>query len=111
MEKPSFPVGLKSIHVISFIAILVLSCETRGFGKNPPVDTAHHNFASGIYSITVNFDDSTIYYVIDYTADIPVLDTQTVQIAMNMNIENKENVTVDQILAFIGTKVTFDDEK
>jgi hypothetical protein len=26
-------------------------------------------------------------------------------------IENKENMTVDQILAFIGTKVTFDDEK
>ena len=62
-----------------------------------PADTAHHNFASGIYSITVSFNGSTIYYVIDYTADIPVLGNQTVQIAMNMNIATKDKTVRVQI--------------
>ncbi len=59
------------------------------FDKNP-ADTAHHSFMSGIYTVTIDFDGSVIYYVLDYTADIPLLGKQTVQIALWMDIGTSE---------------------
>ena len=86
-------------NVLSVVEGLVstsLAAFNNYIDKNP-ADTAHHNFASGIYSITVNFDGSTIYYVLDYTADIPVLGTQTVQIAMHMDVATKDKTVRVQI--------------
>lgn len=62
-----------------------------------PSDTAHHNFASGIYSVTIDFDGERIAYVLDYTADIPLLGTQTVQIWLSMDIESEEKQVRVQI--------------
>lgn len=86
-------------NVLSVVEGLVSTslATFNNYIDNNPADTAHHSFASGIYSITVNFDGNTIYYVIDYTADIPVLGTQTVQIAMNMDIETKDKTVRVQI--------------
>ena len=62
-----------------------------------PDDTAQHNIASGIYSITLNFDGDVIYFVIDYTATIPALGEQSVQIALSMDAETKEKTVRVQL--------------
>ncbi len=58
----------------------------EAFIDENPADTAHHSFMNGIYSVTIDCDAQRIYYVVDYTADLPVLGTQTVQLALAMNI-------------------------
>ena len=58
----------------------------EAFIDENPADTAHHSFMSGIYSVTIDCDAERIYYVVDYTADFPVLGMQTVQLALSMNI-------------------------
>lgn len=62
-----------------------------------PADTANYNFASGIYSVTINFDGTIIYYVLDYTATLPALGEQSIQIALSMNIETQEKEVRVQI--------------
>jgi hypothetical protein len=62
-----------------------------------PDDTARHNIASGIYSVTLDFDGEEIYFVIDYTATLPALGEQTVQIALSMNAETKDKTVRIQI--------------
>ncbi len=64
--------------------------------KNP-ADTARHSFASGIYSITIDFNGETIDYVLDYTANIPLFGEQTVQIALQMDIQTKDKTVRIQI--------------
>lgn len=77
------------LSVVEGLVTTSVATFNNYFDKNP-ADTANHNFASGIYSITVNFDGKQIYYVLDYTATLPVLGEQTVQIALSMNVETKE---------------------
>ena len=72
--------GLSSTSVAAF---------NNYFDSNPD-DTAHHEFASGIYSVTVNFDGRVISYVIEYVAEFPALGEQTVQIALWMDVETGE---------------------
>ncbi len=62
-----------------------------------PGDTAHHNFMSGIYSVTVDFNGETIVYVLDYTATFPVIGEQTAQIYMQMDITSKEKTVRIQL--------------
>ena len=60
-----------------------------------PADTANHSFLNGIYSVTIKYDGSSIYYVLDYTATIPALGEQSVQIALDMNVATKvKNVRI-----------------
>ncbi|MGM9899732.1 MAG: InlB B-repeat-containing protein [Bacilli bacterium] len=56
------------------------------FDKNPS-DTAHYSFENGEYNVTIHFDGEVIYYVLDFTSNIPILGEQTVQIALSMDIE------------------------
>ena len=51
-----------------------------------PQNTHSFNFENGNFLITISCDEKNIYYVIDYTADILLLGTQTVQIAMKMDL-------------------------
>lgn len=77
--------GLTSLSVTVFEAYL---------DKNPS-DTAHHTFKESIYSVTIDCNPTTISYVLDYTAKIPLLGEQTIQIAMEMDILTKsKNVRV-----------------
>lgn len=62
-----------------------------------PSETARHSFQSGIYTVTVDFDGEEISYVLDYTANIPALGEQTIQIYLSMNIESAERQTRIQI--------------
>ena len=55
-----------------------------------PANTAHHTFTSGIYNVSIDFDGQIMYYVLDYTDTIPVLGTQTVQIALALDTVSGE---------------------
>lgn len=59
------------------------------FDKNP-ANTAHYEFESGVYNVTINFDGEILLYVLDYTANLPIFGEQTVQIALALNAESGE---------------------
>lgn len=58
----------------------------NNFLDSNPSDSAHHEFKHGIYNVTISVEDNTIFYVLDYTAELPVLGEQTVQILLSHNI-------------------------
>lgn len=62
-----------------------------------PSDTNNFNFSHGIYNVTINYSNNVLYYVLDYTGDLPVFGTQTVQIALSYNINTLEKVCRVQI--------------
>lgn len=79
--------------------------------KNPG-DTAHHTFASGEYNVTIRFDGTCIFYVLDYTATFPVLGEQSAQIAMRMDVATKEKSVRIQLgeanaLTYTATEDTY----
>ena len=80
-----------TLSVIETLASTSVTVFNNYFDSNPS-DTAHHTFDSGIYNVTVNFDGEEISYVVDYTAQLPVLGEQTVQIALSMNAETGDRV-------------------
>lgn len=84
------------LTVVESISTASITAFNNYIDKNP-ASTAHYNFESGIYNITIDVDDETIFYVVDYTADIPVLGNQTVQIALSMNIETSEKTVRIQL--------------
>lgn len=79
------------LSVIETVSASSITAFNNYFDSNP-ADTAHHEFASGIYNITVDFNGDILYYVLEYTADIPVFGNQTVQIALAMDAETGEKV-------------------
>ena len=81
----------------------------NNYFDNNPSNTAHHNFTSGIYSITIDFDGQTLFYVLDYTATIPVLGQQTIQISMSMDAETEEKTVRVQIGDANALKYTIND--
>lgn len=84
------------LTVVDTLSTASITAFNNYFDKNP-ADTAHHSFASGIYSVTIDFDGETIAYVLDYTANIPLLGTQTVQIALAMDVSSGEKIVRVQI--------------
>lgn len=86
-------------NVLSVVEGLTTTSVTafNNYFDNNPSDTAHHNFASGIYSVTIDFDGETLFYVLDYTANIPAFGQQTVQISMSMDAETEEKTVRVQI--------------
>ncbi len=77
------------LTVVEGLSASSISTFNNYFDKNP-ADTAKHTFEDGIYNITIDFDGETISYIVDYTAELPVLGEQTVQIALSMDIESSE---------------------
>jgi uncharacterized repeat protein (TIGR02543 family) len=55
-----------------------------------PANTEYYEFTQGIYRVTIEFKDGVMYYVLDYTATLPVLGLQTVQIALTYNVLTQE---------------------
>ena len=84
------------LTVVESVSAASITAFNNYFDSNPD-DTAHHEFATGIYNVTVNFDGDILYYVLDYTADIPVFGNQTVQIALAMDAETGEKIVRVQI--------------
>lgn len=84
------------LSVVDTLSTVSITAFNNYFDSNPS-NTAHHTFANGIYNITVNFDGETIFYVLDYTASIPLFGEQTVQIALAMDVNTNERVVRVQI--------------
>lgn len=84
------------LTVIEGISASSISAFNNYFDKNP-ADTAHHTFKDSIYNITIDFDGETISYIVDYTASLPALGEQTVQIALSMDIETSERIVRIQL--------------
>lgn len=84
---------LSAVESISTSSVAVFN---NYIDKNPG-DTAHHSFASGIYNVTVDFDGETIYYVLDYTATVPVFGEQSIQISLSMDVESEAKTVRIQI--------------
>lgn len=83
-----------SLSVVESLLTTSITVFNNYFDENPS-DTAHYEFESGIYNVTINFDGENIYYILDYTADLPVLGNQVVQISLSMDCESGEkNVRV-----------------
>lgn len=85
--------ALSSVEAVSAASV---SAFNNYFDKNPD-NTASYEFESGIYNVTINFDGEVIYYVLDYTATLPALGAQTVQIALAMNAESGEKTVRIQL--------------
>lgn len=62
-----------------------------------PENAAVYQFTQGIYQVTINFEDNVLYYVLDYTMELPVFGVQTIQIALEFNILTLKKVGRIQI--------------
>lgn len=51
-----------------------------------PADSSHYDFTTGTYNVTIQYKDGKMFYVLDYTATLPVLGEQTVQIMLSYDI-------------------------
>ena len=77
-----------ALSVIDGVATSSVIAFNNYLDKNP-ADTAHHEFESGVYSVTINCTDDQIYYVLNYSANVPVFGQQDIQIALSMNIDTQ----------------------
>lgn len=78
-----------TLSVVESISAISVTAFNNYFDKNP-ADTADYEFENGIYNIAIKFDGDVLYYVVDYTANVPVLGEVTAQIAMTMIAETGE---------------------
>ena len=78
-----------ALTVVETISSSSITAFNNYFDQNP-ADTAHYTFEDDIYNITIKFDGEVLYYVIDYTANIPTIGDVTAQIAMAMIAETGE---------------------
>ena len=82
------------LSVIDNVSTISITAFHNYIDQNP-ADTAHHQFESGIYSVTISCTRQTIDYVLEYTANIPVLGEQSIQIALSMDIATEvKNVRI-----------------
>lgn len=84
------------LSVIEGLTTTSVSAFNDYLDENPG-DTAEHSFLSGIYTATITFDGERIKYILDYTADIAFFGEQTIQIAMDMDADNKDKSVRIQI--------------
>lgn len=84
------------LSVVDTVSAASITAFNNYFDKNPS-DTAHHKMQESIYNITVDFDGEVLFYVLDYTATLPALGEQTVQIALSLNVETSEKAVRIQI--------------
>ena len=79
------------LSVVETLSTTSITAFNNYFDKNP-ANTAHHEFTTGIYNVTIDFDGEIIYYVLDYTTNVPVFGEQTIQIALAMYVESGDRV-------------------
>jgi uncharacterized repeat protein (TIGR02543 family) len=87
-QAQSFYTILSVVDTLSSASIIAFN----NYLDSNPADTAHYAFLDGIYSVTITFEDNIIYYVLDYTATVPVFGNQTIQIALSQDILSGEKV-------------------
>ena len=84
------------LSVVDNLATVSVTAFNNYLDKNPS-DTAHYQFEEGIYSVTIHCTEDTIDYVLEYTATLPVLGEQSVQIALSMDITTQDKAVRVQI--------------
>lgn len=85
-----------TLTVVEGLTTTSITAFNNYFDSNPS-DTARHEFASGIYNVTIDFDGEVMSYVLDYTANLPVIGEATVQIALSMVAETGEKTVRVQL--------------
>lgn len=78
-----------ALTVVETISASSITAFNNYFDSNPQ-DTAHYEFEDSSYNITIKYDGEILYYVVDYTANLPVVGEVTAQIAMSMVSETGE---------------------
>ena len=78
-----------ALSVVEALSTSSIAAFNNYFDQNPQ-DTAHYEFENGSYNITIKFDGEIIYYVVEYTANVPVIGEVTAQIALAMIVETGE---------------------
>ena len=78
-----------ALSVVESISASSITAFNNYFDQNP-ADTAHYEFKNGIYNIAIKFEDGVLYYVVDYTTNMPIIGEVTAQIAMSMIAESGE---------------------
>ena len=86
----------KVLTVVEEVAGTSIAAFNNYIDQNP-AETAQHTFMSGIYTVTIDFDGEILTYLLDYTANIPVLGEQSVQIALTMNVESGDRTARVQL--------------
>lgn len=84
------------LSVVDNLATVSVTAFNNYLDKNPS-DTALYQFEEGIYSVTIHCTEDTIDYVLEYTATLPVLGEQSVQIALSMDIATQDKAVRVQI--------------
>ena len=82
-------VFFNALTVVESLSASSITAFNNYFDKNPQ-DTANYEFENGEYNITIKYDGEIIYYVVEYTANIPVIGEVTAQIALAMIEETGE---------------------
>lgn len=79
--------GLTSVSISAF----------NNYFDNNPADTASYQFKHGIYNVTIKYDGEIIVYLLDYTATLPLLGEQSIQIALMMDVETSQRIVRIQL--------------
>lgn len=92
-QSTSFHNVLSVIDTLSSTAVVAYN----NYLDSNPSDATRYEFTNGIYNIAIKFDGQNMFFVVDYTADLPVFKTQMVQIAMSMDVESGNKTVRIQI--------------
>ncbi len=85
-----------ALSVVDLLSTTSITAFNNYFDQNP-ADTAHYEFESGIYNVTVRFDGQIIFYVVEYTNEFPLIGEVSAQIALAMNSETGEKTARIQL--------------
>lgn len=86
----------KILSVVETLASGSVVAFNNYLDKNPG-DTATYNFKDGIYNVAIDFDGEILTYIIDYTDTLPIFGTQTLQIALSLDITSEKKVARVQV--------------
>lgn len=84
------------LSVVETVSSGAVTAFNNYFDKNPS-ETARHTVKNGIYSTTIDYDGTSLFFVVEYTDTIPVFGEQSVQIALSLNVETGEKTSRIQI--------------
>lgn len=84
------------LTVIDGITSTSISAFNNYLDENPG-DTANYSFKHSSYNITIKFDGETMLYIVDYTATLPILGEQSIQIALKLDVESGDKTARIQL--------------
>jgi hypothetical protein len=98
---------LSCVDTLSSISVSAYN----NFISSDPVDASKFQFENGIFTVTINCDKDSIYYVVDYETEIEALGEQHVQIYLLMDIKTQFRTVRVQIGDQNSLKYTIEGDK